>query len=221
MPLIPLIDLNWLNERTSSLDFIASIFCHFLLQSVLEDTWSYLNTLPFHSHFHPLINYLVSANTERMCPISHEKMAWLAASQLLTTQLSCSKGLQHTDTSKTWHIPPDQEHISFLLESLPPLSVALHRRPLQFIYSFPLKDLWALFNKVSIYSCLIESFVCVLIFCLNLVSIKMFFLWNLLRVSRCNSHSLENLQSAYMKGRVVEKTPRIWIMWKLQLHYSS
>lgn len=43
------------------------------------------------------------------------------------------------------------------------------------MYSFPLKGLWAFLNEVSIYSCLIESFICVSIFCLNLVNFPLKF----------------------------------------------
>ena len=69
----------------------------------------------------------------------------------------------------------DQPQTPFLTESLPQSSVALLRRPLWFTCSFPLKDLWAYFDEVSIYSCIIESFICVSIFCLNLVNNKMSF----------------------------------------------
>lgn len=190
MPLTPLIDLNWLNECTSSLDFTASIFWHFLLQSILEDTWwSYLNTLLFPSHFHLLINYLVSANPEHVCPISHEEMAPLAASQLLTTQLSYSNGFWQThlkhgtsNLTKSKNLFCSSLHLSQMLPQT------------QMFSSFPLKNLWVFFNDISIFFSIFSS---------NLVNIKM---WHLLWVSGCNSCSPENLQSAYTKGRVVEKT---------------
>lgn len=58
------------------------------------------------------------------------------------------------------------------------------------------------------------------ILCLNPVNIQMFFLRNLLQLSECNSHSLENLKSDYTKdqlfGEEISKNLEI-----LQLRYSN